>query len=107
MDANVQTIILPITALVLSGLTWTLFGYFSSWRKNHKDPNWGGFEAKKLRDDLILGLILGVGSVIYVIATEGDVSPIASAQGFILAIQGGFGVVAAVDKLIVGGILGK
>ena len=105
MDA--QTVILPIIALVLSGLTWTLFGYFSAWRKNHTDPNWTGFETKKLRDDLILGLILGIGAVIYSIYQNGDLSTIATTQEFIGAIAGGFPLIVAVDKVIVGGILNK
>lgn len=104
---EIQTLALPVIALVLSGLTWTMFGYFSAWRKNHTNEDWQGFEPKKLRADLLLGFVLGIGSVGATILLDGDLTPIATAQGFLLAIQAGFGVVAAVDKFIIGGLLGK
>ena len=107
MVQELESIALPVIALILSGLTWTGFGYFSSWRKNNKNPEWKGFNMKALRDDLILGAILGVGSVVLTTFTSGDLTPILTAQDFLIAISAGFGLVAAVDKLIVGGILAK
>lgn len=106
---ELETIILPIMALILSGLTWTLFGAFSNWRKTHGTPEWKGFDLSKLRNDAILGLILGVGTIIATILTsqDGNLTSIATAQEFIIAIAAGFGLVAAVDKFIIGGILGK
>jgi len=104
--AEIQTIILPVTALILSGCTWSLFGAFSNWRKLHGTPEWKGFDFKRLRNDAILGLVLGGGSVVYAIINN-TLLPIATAQEFFLAIGAGFGIVAAVDKFIVGGILGK
>ena len=102
-----QTIILPVIALVISGLVWNNFGYFSALRKNHNNPEWKGFEFAKLRNDLILGLILGVGAVVLTIAVDGIFPPITTAQEFLLTIWSGFAAVAAVDKFIVGGLLKK
>ncbi len=96
-----------MAALVLSGLVWNNFGYFSAWRKNHNNPDWKGFDKSKLRNDLILGLVLGGGSVVYTIFTNGDFTPINTAQEFLVAIGAGFGIVAAVDKFIIGGLFGK
>ena len=97
---------LAILAFVLAGLVWNNFGYFSAWRKYKDSPDWKGFETKKLRDDLILGLILGVGAYLYGVY-QGELGDISTLQAFIGAVIGGFGAVAAVDKLIVGGILSK
>ena len=102
-----QTIALPIFAFILSGLTWTLFGYFSEWRKNHQNQDWGGFDTKSLRNDLILGLILGVGSIIYTVMNSGVLTSIDTAQAFFAAIVAGFPAIVAVDKFIVGGLMGK
>lgn len=102
-----ETIIAPIAALFVSGLVWNNFGYFSAWRKNHNNPDWKGFDKTKLRNDLILGTILGVGTVIATIITNGDFTPIVTLQEFLLAIAGGFGLVAAVDKFIIGGLFSK
>lgn len=102
-----ETIVLPIIALALSGLVWNNFGYFSAWRKNHNNPDWKGFDKTKLRNDLILGAILGVGSIIATVLLDGDLTAINTAQEFLLAIGAGFGIVAAVDKFLIGGLLKK
>jgi len=104
---EIVTYVLPVIALLFSALTWTMFGYFSAWRKNHNKPEWEGFDKSKLRTDLILGLVLGIASVMATIFLEGDLTPILTAQGFLFAIQAGFGVVAMVDKFIIGGLFGK
>lgn len=98
--------LLVILALVTSGLVWNNFGYFSAWRKYRNDADWLGFDRKKLRDDLILGGILGVGSYLYGVY-QGGLIDIGTLQEFIGAVIAGFGLVAAVDKFIVGGILSK
>lgn len=98
--------LLVILALITSGLVWNNFGYFSAWRKYKNDVDWEGFDKKKLRDDLILGLILGVGSYLYGVYTGGLID-IVTLQEFIGAVIAGFGLVAAVDKFIVGGLLSK
>ncbi|HSA75473.1 MAG TPA: hypothetical protein VLE21_04725 [Candidatus Nitrosocosmicus sp.] len=97
---------LSILAFIFGGLIWNNFGYFSAWRKNKDTPEWTGFDKKKLRDDLILGLVLGLGAYLYGVYI-GELSSISNLQQFIGAVIASFGVVAAVDKLIVGGILNK
>ena|SRR3990167_2863307 len=95
-----------ILAFIMAGLVWNNFGYFSAWRKYKDTPEWEGFDKKKLRDDLILGLILGIGAYLLGVY-QGELTSITSMQMFIGAVIAGFGTVAAVDKLIVGGILAK
>ena len=95
-----------ILAFIIAGLVWNNFGYFSAWRKYKNTAEWEGFDKKKLRDDLILGLILGIGAYLLGVY-QGELSNITSMQMFIGAVIAGFGTVAAVDKLIVGGILAK
>jgi len=97
---------LTILAFVLAGLVWNNFGYFSAWRKYKDSSDWVGFDKRKLRDDLIIGLVLGVGAYLYGVY-QGELGDISTLQAFIGAVIGGFGIVAAVDKLIVGGILSK
>lgn len=104
---ELQIYILPIAALILSGLVWNNFGYFSAWRKNHNNKDWKGFEKSKLRNDLILGAILGGGTIVYTIIAQGELTAINTAQEFLVAIGAGFGLVAMVDKFIIGGILKK
>jgi len=101
-----MTELLIILALTISGLTWTLGGYLSAWRNRAQNPDWVGFEPKKLRDDAILGLILGIGS--YIVGTyNGGLTDITSLQTFIGVVAGGFGLIAAVDKFIVSGLFNK
>ena len=97
---------LSILAFVLAGLLWNNIGYLSAWRKYKNDMDWMGFDKRKLRDDLILGLILGVGA--YLVGVyQGELTDIQTLQTFRGVVIGGFTVVAFVDKLIVGGILAK
>ena len=97
---------LAILAFVLAGLVWNNLGFLSAWRKYKDTPDWTGFETKKLRDDLILGLILGVGAYLLNVY-NGELVSITSLQSFLSVVVAGFGTVALVDKLIVGGVLGK
>ena len=106
-ELELQTLILPILALVLAGLSWTLAGYLKEWRTNHNNPDWTGFDKIKLRNDALLGFVLGIGVTIYTIATEGNFAVIDSAQTFLLAIYAGFPVVVLVDKYIIGGLFNK
>ena len=99
--------ILPILALIGSGFAWTIAGYIPAWRNRKNNPDWKGFEPKKLRDDLLLGLTLGVGSLVYMAVTNTPYSIITNVNEFLIAVGAGFGIVAAVDKLFVGGILNK
>lgn len=101
---DITTILIPIVAFVLSGLTWTMGGYIASWRKNHNDPNWEGFNYASMRNDAILGSLLGVGVVVYTVITTGDIAPILTAQEFFLKIGEGMTLVVIVDKFIIGGL---
>ena len=101
--------ILFILASVTAGEVWNNAGYFSDWIKNRNDPNWKGFDTKALRNDLLLGLFLGLGIIVYSSVVAGTanaitIPPITSAQTFISAVAGLFGIVAVVDKFVVGGI---
>ncbi len=97
---------LIILAFIIAGLVWTSFGYLSNWRKHKDDVDWNGFDKRKLRDDSLLGLALGVGA--YLLGTyQGELLDITTLQSFIGAVIAGFGTVAAVDKLIIGAALGK
>jgi hypothetical protein len=104
---DVSTIALPLVALITSGFAWTMSGYISNWRSNHTDPKWKGFNMASLRDDLILGGILGVGAVVMATYDGSNLASITNLQQFITAVAAGFGVVAIVDKVIVGGILNR
>ena len=97
---------LSILAFVFAGLVWNNIGYLSAWRKYKNTAEWTGFDKRKLRDDLILGLILGVGA--YLVGVyQGELVDIQTLQTFIGVVVGGFTAIAFVDKLIVGGILSK
>ena len=99
--------ILPIIALITSGFVWTMGGYLKEYRLKHTDPNWGGFNKKSMINDLILGAVLGVGSVVVAAATNVTLPAITNFYEFVGAVSAGFGFVAIVDKYIVGGIFGK
>jgi len=105
---DVITITLAVTSFILAGLLWTTAGYVKNWRENHNNPDWKGFDKKSLRNDLILGLILGIGGVIYAII-EGDLETwvVPTAQEFFQSIGANVAAVALVDKLFIGGILKK
>lgn len=105
MAQEIQTIALPILALICSGFVWTMGGYFSNWRKNHNNPEWSGFHIPSLRNDLILGAVLGVSAIVATFIIDGSLRPIADFAEFTVAVGAGFGVVAIVDKYIVGGLL--
>lgn len=104
---ELQIYILPILALISAGFIWTMGGYLKSWRNNHTKPEWKGFDKKSLRNDLVLGTVLGVASVIFTIFTDGNLTAITTAQEFFIAVGAGFTAVALVDKFIIGGIFKK
>ena len=97
---------LTILAFTVAGLVWNNLGYLSAWRKYKNTPEWTGFEPKKLRDDLILGTILGLGAYLLSVY-QGDITSIETLQAFLTVVAGGFAIVAVVDKAIVGGVIGK
>lgn len=101
--------ILFILASLVAGEVWNNVGYFSEWVNNRNNPQWTGFDKTKLRNDLLLGLLLGFGIVIYQALVAGTqlaitIPTITNSQTFIAAVGALFGVVAIVDKAIVGGI---
>lgn len=96
----------------LAGLSWTMSGYLANWRKNRNEPNWKGFDKKSMRNDAILGAVLGVGIVVLqpvsvLIGYEYQIPSVIDFNSFIMAIGALYPVVAIVDKLFVGTILGK
>jgi len=107
-----ESIVVFLIVATLAGLTWTLSGYLANWRKNHKNPEWGGFDLKSLRNDAILGAVLGVAVVVIqpvsvALGTPYDVPVVVDFNSFIGAIFGMYPVVAVVDKFLVGFIAGK
>jgi len=107
-----ESIIVFLIVAVLAGLTWTLSGYLANWRKNHKKPEWTGFDLKSMRNDAILGGVLGVAIVIIqpisvALGTPYDVPVVSDFNTFIMAIFGLYPIVAVVDKFFVGFIVGK
>ena len=107
MVNEIQTIALPILALISSGFFWTMGGYLANWRKNKDNPEWTGFEPKRLGSDLILGAILGVGAIVATYVLSTDLTPINNFGEFAVAVGAGFGIVAMVDKYIINGLLNK
>ena len=98
--------VLPICATIAAGLTWTGFGYLKAWRRHKDDPDWEGFNVKKLRNDVILGVVLGIGTII-ANAVQGVSAPVIDSFGaFVVAVTSMFGTIAAVDSFIVGGVFG-
>lgn len=95
---------LSILAFVLGGLIWNNIGYISAWRKYKGTPEWKGFEKSKLRDDLLLGLGLGLAAWGYD-AYTGNLTALDNSELFIGQIVASFTAVAFIDKLLVGGIL--
>lgn len=104
---EIETIVLPILALIFAGFIWTMGGYLKEWRNRQATPEWKGFNKTSLRNDLILGTVLGISSVIYTILTDGDLTPVTTAQGFFVATGTGFTAVALVDKFIIGAVFKK
>ncbi len=105
-----------VLAFVIGGLIWSTGGYFSNWR-NHLsfvkqnpagtvDPNWKGFEIPKLKDDVILGLILGIAGF-FVSAYQGATISITDLHSFGSAIVVAFGIIGITDKYVVSGIFNK
>ena len=93
-----------IGAFVLAGLIWTGAGVFSSWRKG--GASWTGFKKDELKNDVLLGLVLGV-VAFFANAYQGNVVDVTNIKTFTEVVVGAFGVVALVDKYIVAGIFQK
>lgn len=107
-----ENIAMFLVVATLAGLGWTMIGYAANWKKHRNDPNWEGFDKKSMRNDAIVGVVLGVAIVILqpvsaMIGYEYSIPVITDYNSFILGIAGLWPVVAIVDKLFVGFILGK
>lgn len=101
-----------LVVATLAGLAWTMSGYVANWRKNHNKPEWEGFDLKSMRNDVIVGVVLGIGIVVFqpisaMIGYVYSIPVITDFNSFILGIAGLWPVVAVVDKLFVGTVLGK
>ncbi len=100
-----------IIVTVLAGITWTCFGYLNAWRKNHQNEDWKGFDKVKLRNDAILGGILGVATILAAPIVAGtalayNLPVVDSFESFVLGVAAMIGPIAIVDKFLVGGVLG-
>ena len=96
-----------VAVSTLAGITWTGFGYLVDWRKNHNNPDWEGFNIAKLRNDFILGVVLGAAVSVRIIGGFFEMPVIDSPQTFIAAFPGLFTAIVAIDKFIIGGIIGR
>ena len=97
---------------VLAGLTWTMSGYLNNWRKNHNNENWEGFNLKSMRNDAILGSVLGVAVVLIqpisvAIGSPYEIPIITDFPSFVMGIFGMYPIVGLVDKFVVGFVAGK
>ena len=109
MDPAFNYLIFILNALAAAE-AWNNAGYITEWRKYRNDPTWTGFDKKALKHDLILGAVLGIGVVIYVAASAGTNFEVKIPEytSFSVFISFGvvlFGLVALIDKYIVGGFL--
>lgn len=99
-------------ACVVAAELWNNFGYFKEWRINKNNPKWKGFNKKAMRNDLILGVCLGIGVQAYQYVVAGTIAAINIPQitdfiTFAAAVGALWGVVAFVDKVFVGGFGGE
>jgi hypothetical protein len=78
-----------------------------NWRKNHDKADWEGFNYSKIGSDALLGIVLGIGSLIAIISEFFEMPIIDSVQSFFLAFPSLFTVIVLVDKFIVGGAFGR
>jgi hypothetical protein len=101
--------VLFVVAAITAAEAWNNFGYFQEWRLHRNDSTWTGFDRKALKHDLLLGLVLGIGAVVYQAYTANtaigfSIPEYTSFAVFIGSVAALFGSVAAVDKVLVGGL---
>ncbi len=118
-DTGTATATLTSSGILLAvyltaGIEWSLSGFINNIR-NHAnfdrahpgttDPNWKGFEASKMRDDIFIGLILGTMAFLTSAAT--NVPVITTLGAFVAAVISAVGVISQTDKVVVGAILNR
>jgi hypothetical protein len=110
-----------LVAFLVGGVEWSLSGFILGIR-NHanfeketpkekqKDSNgnwldgWKGFDRKAMKDDVFIGLLLGLTAFL---TAQNIGITITNPQSFILAVQLAYGLIAPIDKVVVGGILNQ
>lgn len=110
MPTAIANQLIFVLAAVLAAEVWNNFGYFQDWKKNGKDPNWQGFDKKAFKHDLLIGLGLGIGAVVYQAMTANTnigfaIPDYTSLAVFIASAAALIGPIVAVDKVFVGGLL--
>lgn len=105
---------LYLAVFIVAGVSWSLSGYINGIRAHanfekanpgQKDPDWQGFQPKAMRDDIFIGLILGV--VAFLVNGSGSLPQINTVQAFVAAVIGSYGLIGITDKVAVGAILNK
>ena len=102
---------LIFAAFMVGGVEWSTSGFASALRAHQKiikagqtDPTWKGFEGKKLKDDMYIGMFLGV--IAFLTSSIANLH-ITDAGSFLVVVQFAYGTIGATDKFIVGGGLGQ
>lgn len=103
-----------LAVFIVAGVTWSLSGFINGIRSHANfekanpgktDPDWNGFQPKAMRDDIFIGLILGV--VAFLVNGSSSLPTIDTAQAFAAAVIGSYGLIGITDKIAVGAILNK
>lgn len=101
---------LALAAFLVGGIEWSIGGYVKALRahndivkKTGKDPDWKGFQLNRLKDDVLVGLFIGV--FVFMMTAVSNVPQITDVATFIVAVQFAVGIIAPFDQFFVGGVL--
>ena len=94
---EITTILLPLLAGAVAGISWSMLGVWSKYRSGGEKS----LDGSKLRKNLAVGAGTGFASYIYAIATNTSIPSIDSFAGFVAAAGAYFVLVVLVDKLLV------
>ena len=94
---EITTILLPLLAGAVAGISWSMIGVWSKYRTNGEKA----IDGSKLRKNLAVGAGTGFASYIYAILTNASLPTITDFGSFVLAAGGFFTLVVLVDKLLV------
>ena len=108
---SIPTEIPIILAFVIAGLVWSFSGFVKDYVQHVKfaqsnprgtaDPNWNGFDTNLAKNDLLLGLGLGI-AAFFLNSYNGAVTvDVSTLHNWVAVVVGAFGVVALVDNYIV------